>query len=209
MAGLQNVPCRILDVSFEESLEIALLENIQREDLSPLEEAKGYFRLIEEFRYTQDMLAQKLGKSRPHIANTLRLLALPDEVKNYLERGELSAGHARALLNAEDPVALALYTKNKKLTVRQVEELARKGFKGLKSTKSIPPITTQPLEDEKRLSLQLEEMTGSNVHVSMKKTGGGIIRFQFKTLQEIDTFLSKLSRGYFYEKSPSGETFDS
>src|SRR5689334_18012842 len=107
LAKLEEVPVLVRAINDQQALEMALVENIQRQDLSPLEEAAGYERLIEEFKYTQEKLASTIGKSRSHIANTIRLLGLPAEVKKMIEKGQLTAGHARALLNAPDPLALA------------------------------------------------------------------------------------------------------
>jgi ParB family chromosome partitioning protein len=123
-AGLREVPVIVRDVADTEAIELALVENLQREDLSPLEEAEGYRRLLELRGCTQESLAAALGKSRCHVANTLRLLSLPDPVRRMLEEGELSAGHARALLAAPDPVALADDVVRRGLSVRVVERLA-------------------------------------------------------------------------------------
>jgi ParB family chromosome partitioning protein len=117
------VPVVVRDIDDGQALELALVENLQREDLSALEEADAYHHLIERFDYTQEALAKDLGKSRSHIANTLRLRGLPEPVKALLEQGELRAGHARALLSAEDAEALARKIVNKRLSVRQVERL--------------------------------------------------------------------------------------
>ena len=125
MAGAHELPVIVHDLSDRDALEVALLENVQRQDLSPLEEAEGYRRLIEEFDHTQEALASALGKSRSHIANLLRLLGLPAAVRQMLERGELSAGHARALLGGRDPLALARAVVSRGLNVRQTEALVR------------------------------------------------------------------------------------
>ncbi|HTV32874.1 MAG TPA: ParB/RepB/Spo0J family partition protein [Methylocella sp.] len=120
-AGLYEVPVHVVEANDSEALELAIIENIQRADLNPLEEAAGYERLLDEFNYSQVELAKELGKSRSHIANSLRLLKLPEPVKALLANGEISAGHARALLNAEDPEALAQAIIAKGLSVRQAE----------------------------------------------------------------------------------------
>ena len=125
LAGLHQVPVVIRELSDREALEIALIENIQRQDLTALEEAEGYKRLMDEFGHTQEVLAKALGKSRSHIANMLRLLTLPLQVKQMVQDGSLTAGHARALLSVEDPVATAQQVIEKGLNVRQVEQLAR------------------------------------------------------------------------------------
>ena len=125
LAGIHELPVIVRNLSDRETLEVALLENIQREDLSPLEEAEAYQRLIEEFDHTQQELADTLGKSRSHIANLLRLLGLPLEIRSMVEDGHLSAGHARALLSARDPLPLARIIAKKGLNVRQTEMMVR------------------------------------------------------------------------------------
>jgi ParB family chromosome partitioning protein len=125
-AGLKKVPAIILEVEDKQAMEIALIENIQRQNLKILEEAEGYKRLIKEFDYTQEQLADVIGKSRSHVTNILRLLALPDNVKNFLNDGRLTTGHARAILSTPDPVAAAEEVLRKNLSVRQTENLVRK-----------------------------------------------------------------------------------
>ena len=129
MAGLSEVPVLVLEKSESETLELALVENLQREDLNPLEESYGYLALIEEFHLTQDEVARKVGRSRPAVANALRLLSLPDEVKELLKNGELSTGHAKAILacgDAERMVKLARLVAERGLSVRETERLAKK-----------------------------------------------------------------------------------
>ena len=124
-AGLHEVPVVVRDFTDDQSLEVAIVENVQRAGLNSVEEALGYQALIDRFRYTQDKLAENVGKSRSHIANTLRLLALPPEVRAMVEDGRLSAGHARALITASDPLALAREAVARGLSVREMEALAR------------------------------------------------------------------------------------
>lgn len=129
MAGLSEVPVLVLEKSESETLELALVENLQRENLNPLEESYGYLALIEEFHLTQDEVARKVGRSRPAVANALRLLSLPDEVKELLKSGELSAGHAKAILacgDAERMIKLARLVADRGLSVRETERLAKK-----------------------------------------------------------------------------------
>ncbi|MBQ4370557.1 MAG: ParB/RepB/Spo0J family partition protein [Oscillospiraceae bacterium] len=130
LAGLTQVPARIIEADDRKAIELALVENLQREDLNPLEEAEGYKALIEDFGLTQEEAAEKAGKSRPAVANALRLLALPEEVKLLLEKSELSTGHARALLalkeNEPQLISVAKKVAAEKLSVRQTEELARR-----------------------------------------------------------------------------------
>ncbi|MCK5168170.1 MAG: ParB/RepB/Spo0J family partition protein, partial [Rhodospirillaceae bacterium] len=123
LAQVHELPVIIRDFDDEETLEVALIENLQRQDLSPIEEAQGYQRLRDEFSHTQEILADALGKSRSHVANMLRLLSLPESVKDMLDDGRLSAGHARALLGADDPAGLAMDVVKKGLNVRQTEAL--------------------------------------------------------------------------------------
>lgn len=125
MAGLKSIPVIVREINDQQALELALIENVQRADLKPLEEAAGYQRLLEEFGYKQEELASVVGKSRSHIANLLRLLALPAEIKSLLDDGKLSMGHARALLNAENAADIARMVVTKDLSVRQTESLAR------------------------------------------------------------------------------------
>ena len=127
LAQLHNVPILVRELTDSEALEIALVENLQRENLSPLEEADGYQRLMAEFSHTQEALGDLLGKSRSHVANMMRLLSLPNEIKNLVATGKLSAGHGRALLGADDPVALARNVVKKGLNVRQTEKLVKSG----------------------------------------------------------------------------------
>src|SRR5690606_25423614 len=126
LAGLHALPAIVRAVDDRQILELAIIENVQRVDLDAVEEARGYTQLIESFGYTQEQLARTIGKSRSHVANTMRLLALPEPVLDMLRAGTLTAGHARALITASDPVALAEQAVTRDLTVRQVEELARK-----------------------------------------------------------------------------------
>jgi ParB family chromosome partitioning protein len=126
-AGLHEVPVIVREVDDKESLELAIIENVQRADLNPLEEAQGYGQLMEQFDYTQQDLAQVIGKSRSHVANTLRLLRLPQDVRDMLSRGELTAGHARTLITADDPAALARQIVGSGLSVREAEAMSQRG----------------------------------------------------------------------------------
>src|SRR3569833_355345 len=126
-AGLHDVPVIVREVDDKEALELAIIENVQRADLNPLEEAQGYEQLIEQFSYTQQDLAQVIGKSRSHVANTLRLLKLPREVREMVTSGQLTAGHARTLITAEDPAAVARGIVERGLSVREAEALSQRG----------------------------------------------------------------------------------
>jgi ParB family transcriptional regulator, chromosome partitioning protein len=124
-AGLHEVPAIVRELDDKDTLELAIVENVQRSDLTPLEEAQAYRMLMDEFKYTQQQLAESIGKSRSHIANTLRLMSLPDSVKEHIEKGILSAGHARALVATENPQELAQRIISLGLSVRQAEDLSR------------------------------------------------------------------------------------
>src|SRR5712692_674406 len=148
LAQLHEVPVVVKDLDDRSALEIALVENIQREDLTALEEAEGYRRLMEEFAHTQEALSKAVGKSRSHVANTMRLLALPDAVKQLVDAGELSAGHARALLNATDPAGLAREIVRRGLNVRQAERLAQQGKTARRRAAASKDADTAALERE-------------------------------------------------------------
>ena len=189
-AGLHEVPVVILNVDDVKSLEFAIVENVQRQDLNPIEEARGYQRLVDDFNYNQEKLSKFIGKSRSYIANSLRLLSLPDEVLSMVEQGDLSAGHARSLINLNNSVDVAKKIIQKKLSVRQSEILARqyrdKNFK-LVSKK-----------DSNILNLQkiLEEKTGLNVSVNNKKNNTGTISFEYQNLEQLDKLIDVIKKNY-------------
>jgi ParB family transcriptional regulator, chromosome partitioning protein len=201
-AGLTEIPVIIRDVSDQQALELALIENIQRQDLNALEEASGYQRLIDEFNYTQEKIATTVGKSRSHIANTLRLLGLPDEIKTMVEKGELTAGHARALLNSPDPVALAREIVAKNLNVRAVEDVARKarGVEKRTVTRAGSPAPSQggnwrsnPHKDPDILALEesLSENLGIKVSINDRGQSGEIV-LAYDSLAQLDDILRRL-----------------
>ena len=196
-AGLVQVPCRVLKISAQESLEVSLLENVQRADLSAIEEAKGYRQLLDEWGYTQDTLSQKIGKSRVHVTNTLRLLTLPEKVQNFVDQTLLSPGHARALVGSSDPEKWAQVIVERGLSVRQVEELVRQ-----ESEKRPEKIATEAGVEEKNLAYNLTEMTGLKTALTLRRNGGGVVQFAFQSASDLDQFLKKLSQGYL-EKTPS------
>jgi ParB family chromosome partitioning protein len=191
-ARLHEVPVVVRELEDQEALEIALVENIQRQDLSPLEEAEGYKRLIEEFGHTQEQLAQAVGKSRSHIANMLRLLGLPDEVKGLLDSGAISAGHARALIGANDPAALASDIVARGLTVRDAEALAGEA-KGKPKGKprSGAPAANGKDADTKALEHDLSQMLGLKVTLDVHGQGG-VIAIHYRTLEQLDDVLRRL-----------------
>ena len=170
-----------------EALEIALVENLQRENLSPLEEADGYKRLMDEFSHTQEALGDLLGKSRSHVANMMRLLSLPNEVKTLLETGKLSAGHGRALLGADDPAALARAVVKKGLNVRQTEKLVKSGNIANKSG------TGKRIKDSNTVALEhdLAALLGLQVTIDFKDPGGKLI-IAYESLEQLDEILKRL-----------------
>jgi ParB family chromosome partitioning protein len=184
LVGLAEVPVVVRALGDSEALEVALVENLQREDLSPLEEAEAYDRLLREFGRTQASLAEALGKSRSHIANTVRLLSLPEPVRQRLEAGELSAGHGRALIAAADPVALAAEVVRRGLNVRATERLVR--------YRAEP----RPRRDDDATSLErdLSAALGLRVTLAANKRGGSLT-LHFTTLAQLDQILALLRRG--------------
>jgi ParB family chromosome partitioning protein len=181
------VPIIVREVSDLEALEIALIENIQRQDLNALEEAEGYRRLMQEFERTQEELAHALGKSRSHIANTVRLLNLPFEVRTLLDEGKLSAGHARALLNAADPIALAREVVSAGLNVRQTEALAAKA----KPARGVAKVRTKDA-DTAALEKELADRLGLKVAIKFDGRGGALV-IRYKTLDQLDDVIKQLS----------------
>ena len=189
-AGLHEVPVVVLNVNDVKSLEFSIIENVQRQDLDPIEEARGYQKLINDFNYNHDKLSKFIGKSRSYIANPLRLLSLREEILLMIEQGNLSAGHARALIGLQNSVELAKKIIQKKLSVRQAEVLARQ-FKN-KKFKLIHK------KDPNILDLQrvLEEKTGLNVSVSNKKNNSGKITFAYQDLNQLDRITNVIKNNY-------------
>ena len=196
-AKLHEVPVIVMDLSDKNTLEIALIENLQRADLNALEEARGYTRMMEEFGHTQEKLAVALGKSRSHIANMTRLLSLPRPVVKLLEEGKLTAGHARALITAENPEELANQIVAQGLSVRAAEGLAGGGKKG--SKKSAAKKGGIKMKDVDTLALEKEVsgMLGMNIDIDMKGDGKGgrwgAMTIEFKSLDQLDEILHRLS----------------
>jgi ParB family chromosome partitioning protein len=191
-AGLHDVPVIIREVDDREALELAIIENVQRADLSPLEEAMGYDQLMQQFDYTQQDLAQVIGKSRSHVANTLRLLRLPQDVRDMLARGELTAGHARTLITAEDPAALARRIVGGGLSVREAEALSQRGAaeaRGGSGGRAAP----EKDADTRALEKQLADALGMRVAIS-HAANGGRIEIRYRTLDQLDSLCMKLGR---------------
>ncbi|MBX9620577.1 MAG: ParB/RepB/Spo0J family partition protein [Alphaproteobacteria bacterium] len=187
-AGLSEIPVIMKNFTDREALEVGLLENIQRQDLNPIEEAEGYRRLAEEFNHTQESLSRTLGKSRSHIANTLRLLTLPKKIRDYLSEGKLSSGHARALVNADDPERLADLILEQGLSVRQTEDLRKPSKVGQSLSGS------RIADPEKEVLCQhISDLLGTPIDLILKGEGGKII-IPFNDPIELDQILQKFNQ---------------
>jgi len=189
-AGLHEIPVVILDVDDNKSLEFAIVENVQRQDLNPIEEAKSYQRLINDFNYNQEKLSKFIGKSRSYIANSLRLLGLPEEVLAMLVSGSLSAGHARTLIGLNNASEIGKKIIKRKLSVRQSEVFVRQ-FKDKK-------FKLVHKKDSNTLDLQkdLEEKTGLSVSISNKKNNSGTISFEYRDLDQLDKLINTIKKNY-------------
>lgn len=191
-AGLVEIPVIIRDVDDKIALELAIIENVQRADLNPIEEAAGYQRLLDEYGYTQADLGDVIGKSRSHVANTLRLLKLPDPVREQVRAGALSAGHARALITASDPESLAHRIVEGGLSVRQAEQLAQAGEGAQKSSsRSVGGGTTQKDADTLALEKLLTDQLGLRVEIAHSAQGGEL-KVRYKTLDQLDSLCHRL-----------------
>lgn len=191
-AGLHDVPVIVREVGDKEALELAIIENVQRADLNPLEEAMGYGQLMEQFDYTQQDLAQVIGKSRSHVANTLRLLRLPEDVREMVASGTLTAGHARTLITVEDPATLARQIVSSGLSVREAEALSqqREAAKG----KNSPQARAERDSDTVALERRLSDALGLSVSLAHSERGGKL-EIRYKTLEQLDGICVKLT-GY-------------
>ncbi len=188
MASVHDVPVVIRDLTDQEALEVALIENVQREDLTALEEAKAYQRLMAEFNHTQASMAESIGKSRSHVANMVRLLKLPHQVQTMLADGRLSAGHGRALLGASNPADLAVTVVKRGLNVRATEALVYREGEA-KPLKSGSPAS----KDADTLSLERELTDYLGLKTQIRPTGtGGEIRFAYASLDELDGLIARL-----------------
>lgn len=187
-AGLHDVPVLVRDLSDLETLELALIENLQRSDLSPLDEAHAYRRLMKEFGHTQEVLAEAVGKSRSHVANTLRLLALPAGVQELLEEGRLSAGHARALLTSQAPEKLAQLVVDRGLSVRDTEALVRQEAR---LARPRARVSSQGDPNAAELSRQLTTRLG--LQVGIRSQGkGGILTIRYSDLEQLEGLITRL-----------------
>jgi len=193
LAKIHEVPVIILNVDDKKSLEFAILENIQRSDLNGIEEALGYDNLVKKFGHSQETLSKILGKSRSHIANTLRLAGLPEEIKKMISDGLLTAGHARCLVNVPDNIKLAKIIVNKNLSVRQAEFLVKKEqvFSGSKKILKYNKDT-----NIKSLESDLGLLMGIKVDIKNKKNNSGEIKFSYKNLDQLNKIISVL-KAYF------------
>ncbi len=211
LAKLGQVPVIIRELDDTKALELALIENIQRADLNPLEEAAGYQRLMDEFSYTQEKLAAEVGKSRSHIANLLRLLKLPESVKAKIDSGQLTMGHARAILTAADPVALTQQIITEGLSVRQAEERA-KGISAAQNAAPNAAAKTQAArgqsgaggnrrnaadksDDVQQLENMLVESLGLRVSINTRSGQAGEVIISYDSLTQLDEILRRLGGG--------------
>ena len=189
MAGIHELPVLIRELDDRETLEIALIENIQRSDLNALEEARAYRQLMDQYNYTQQQLADSIGKSRSHIANTMRLLSLPEAIQHQIENGKLTAGHARSLVATEYPAEMADQIIKLGLTVREAEELARKN--------SVAPETkshsSEKDADTRALEKTLTETLGLSTSIKHRGNGGGSVLISYKSLDQLDEVIRKLT----------------
>ncbi len=200
-AGLEKIPAIIKELPDKIALEVALIENIQRQSLTPIEEAEGYKKLMEEFSHTQEQLASGLGKSRSHITNMMRLLQLPEEVKDMINTGSITMGHARALIKATNPTEIAYEIVNKGLSVRDAEKFAAGSGKTVRTSKGTSSIgknkayqpDDQSGKDDDLLALEqvLSKSMGLKVTVEDSSDGGKVTLY-FNNLAQLDTILQKL-----------------
>ncbi|MSO73958.1 MAG: ParB/RepB/Spo0J family partition protein [Alphaproteobacteria bacterium] len=187
-AGIHELPAVVRELNDDQALELALVENLQREDLNPLEEAEAFQRLVTRFGHTQDAVAQAIGKSRSHVANMIRLLDLPPYVKTLLGSGQLTMGHARALLNARDPVALAETIVARNLNVRQAEAMAREATRVARPPRIRAGRDPNVRDLEQRLSASL----GLKVSIETKSDGSGEVIFCYQSVDQLDELLRRL-----------------
>jgi ParB family chromosome partitioning protein len=193
LAGLHDVPIVPVDVSDSDALELAIIENVQREDLNPMEEAQGYHALAGEFKRSQDEIAKTVGKSRSHVANMMRLTKLPAEVQAYIAQGQLSAGHARALIGVPDPLAAAKRIVEEGLNVRQTEALAHEeGVPERKPQKARGGKSKDP--DTVDLEKRVSDALGLKVTVNHRDPGGSV-QVSYRNLDQLDEVVRRLEKG--------------
>ena len=192
-AGVHKIPAVVREVDERQALELALIENIQRADLNPVDEAMGYRKLMKEHEYRQEDLAKVLGKSRSHVANILRLLNLPQKVLDLLAEGQLSSGHARALVPMDDPEPLARRIVKEGLSVRDAEKYATEMQEGNNKGVKIGVGGVSKTADEKALERRLSETIGLKVLLTHKKSGQGKLVINYKTLDELNDFVDRIA----------------
>jgi ParB family chromosome partitioning protein len=194
-AGLHEVPIVPLDVSDSDALELAIIENVQREDLNAMEEAQGYHALADEFKRNQEEIARIVGKSRSHVANMMRLTKLPAEVQAYISQGQLSAGHARALIGVPDPLAAAKRIVEEGLNVRQTEELAHvEGVPVRKPQKARAAGGKTKDADTVALEKRVSDALGLTVSVNHRNPGG-TVQINYRNLEQLDEVMRRLAKG--------------
>ncbi len=201
IAGLTEIPAIITNFSKEEQLEIAILENVQRENLNPIEEAEGYKRLLDEFNHTQEQLSEIIGKSRSHISNVMRLLNLPDDVKQMIKEGKLSFGHARALVTSDDASAVAQKVLDDSLNVRDTEKLVKRRKNPQSDARdsekkrdaSLYESSTHADPEVLNISHQIEQLSGLKTNIKLKGNSSGIIELSFENFSQLDKFIQKIN----------------
>ena len=192
-ARLHEVPAVVRPFTNKETVEIALIENIQREDLNPIEEAEAYKKLGDEFGYNHNELAKLVDKSRSHITNMLRLVDLDDDVRSMVIDGDLSMGHARALLKSENMTHLARQAVKQGLSVRQVEALARKGKPKRKNLKPVVLGNQESSADVAAIENHLGDLLGLKVKIDQREGGSGVVAFEYKSLDQLDMLCQRLT----------------
>ena len=202
-AGLSVIPAVVRAMDDREMLEIAIIENVQRSDLNAVEEAEAYKALIDRFGRTQESVAQQVGKSREHVSNTLRLLSLPDEVREHVREGRLSAGHGRALLKTSDPAGFAATVISKQLSVRDTEALSKADKTGGKIGGKVEIRGEDKDVDTKALELDLQRALGLDVDIRHVNGKGGEVRIKYAQLEQLDEICRLLSRPRLGAKTPS------
>ena len=191
-AGLSDIPVVVIEADDKLSLELAIVENVQRSDLNPIEEAMGYDQLMQDFSYTQNDLAKIIGKSRSHVANTLRLLKLPDSIQKLVNNGDLTAGHARALLAVADPEAVAQTIIENGLNVREAERIAQEEAEQAAETTPARSRARAPKDaDTRALEKVLEDVLGARVRISHNGDNGEL-RLRYSSLQQLDMICQRL-----------------
>jgi ParB family chromosome partitioning protein len=188
LAGLHNVPVIVRDLADQEVLELAIIENVQRADLNAIEEAMGYQELIERYAYTQERLAEVIGKSRSHLANTLRLLKLPDTVRSMVEDGKLTAGHARALVGRDDAEALARQIVDNQFNVRDVEALVQAGTESVQTTRRVRDKDA----DTKAFEKDLADSLGLKVEIRRGSGESGVLQIKYGNFDQLEYIRTRL-----------------